>query len=59
MNICALAGTFSRNAGLKIKSCTPLIMPHISAMPTPIITVIATPEHTNVDPVVPSDLPIA
>jgi hypothetical protein len=56
MKICALAGIFSRSAGLKMRSCTPLIIPQISAMPIPKSTVIAIPEHTKVDPVVASEL---
>jgi hypothetical protein len=55
MKIYALAGIFSRSAGLKMRSCTPLIIPQISAMPVPKTTVIAAPEHTSVDPVVVSD----
>lgn len=57
MNICAFAGILSLSAGLKIISCTPLIIPQISAMPTPKIIVIANPVHTSVDPAAASDLP--
>jgi hypothetical protein len=59
MNSCALAGIFSRSAGLKMRSCTPLIIPHISAIPIPNIIDMATPETTSVDPADPSDLLMA
>ncbi len=56
MNSCALAGIFNRSAGLKMRSCTPLIIPQISAIPIPNIIDMAIPETTSVDPAVPSDL---
>jgi hypothetical protein len=59
MNNYALAGILSRSAGLKMRSCTPLIIPQISAIPVPTIIDMATPETTSVEPAVPSDLLMA